>query len=124
MRPLWWSGTFACALAFSACTSDPSQDISAPDSSAAITTAPSVPSTTVTSTTVASTTVPRTEPRVVTSSAESCVFEYNRATLAERSWAFDGIVQSVGTVEDSHLGTVPSATFAVNRWFHGGAAPQ
>jgi hypothetical protein len=44
----------------------------------------------------------------------------NEATLSLRSWAFDGTVESIGVTHDSRLGSVPSATFSVNRWYKGG----
>ena len=53
--------------------------------------------------------------------AASCAFEYSPSTLAARSWAFDGTLESVGTVVDSQLGEVASATFKVNRWYKGGS---
>ena len=59
----------------------------------------------------------------VTSEAK-CAFAYNPSTLAQRSWAFDGTLVSVGSLNDSHLGPVPSATFSVNRWYRGGSGDQ
>lgn len=53
--------------------------------------------------------------------AASCAFEYDPAALAERAWAFDGTLVSLGTLEDSHLGSVPAATFTVNHWYRGGS---
>ena len=50
----------------------------------------------------------------------SCVAESNASTLSQRSWAFDGTVESIGVTEDSRVGSVPSATFSVNRWYKGG----
>jgi hypothetical protein len=52
----------------------------------------------------------------------SCAFEYTEATLAERSWAFDGTLIAVGTVGDSRMGSVPSATFDVKHWYRGGSS--
>lgn len=54
-------------------------------------------------------------------SEASCAFEYNPSTLAERSWAFDGTLISLDSVDDSQLGPVPSATFSVNQWYRGGS---
>ena len=58
------------------------------------------------------------------STAADCAFEFNATTLAERTWAFDGTLIDVGTVEDSRLGPTPSATFAVNQWYRGGTGEQ
>jgi hypothetical protein len=65
---------------------------------------------------------PTTEARVMTSA--SCAFEFSPSTLAERAWAFDGTLVSFGVIEDSNLGQVPSATFAVNHWYRGGSGDQ
>lgn len=65
---------------------------------------------------------PPTDERVVTSA--SCAFEYSPSTLADRTWAFDGTLLSLGVIEDSQLGQVPSATFAVNHWYRGGSGDQ
>jgi len=54
-------------------------------------------------------------------SADDCAFEYNPSTLAERSWAFDGTMIELDSVDDSELGEVPSATFSVNQWYRGGS---
>lgn len=54
----------------------------------------------------------------------SCAFEYSPSTLAERTWAFDGTLVALDTTEDSHLGQVPGATFAVNHWYRGGSGDQ
>jgi hypothetical protein len=60
--------------------------------------------------------------------AYSCVEEYSPATLVERSFAFDGTVASIELRSDPHLppgeNEVHWVTFAVNRWFRGGSAPQ
>jgi hypothetical protein len=53
-------------------------------------------------------------------SVGSCAFEYNSESLAERSWAFDGTLVSVGDVADSQMGSVPAATFEVTHWYRGG----
>jgi hypothetical protein len=65
---------------------------------------------------------PSTDLRVMT--AASCALDYNPSTLAQRSWAFDGTLVSLGSLEDSHLGPVPSATFSVNHWYRGGSGDQ
>ena len=57
-------------------------------------------------------------------SISSCAFEYASHTLAERTWAFDGTLVSVGDVADSQMGHVPAATFEVNNWYRGGDTPQ
>jgi hypothetical protein len=44
---------------------------------------------------------------------QSCITTYDRTTLAEREYAFDGTVDAVDVDADS-------VTFTVNRWFHGG----
>ena len=54
--------------------------------------------------------------------AGSCAFEYTEATLAERSWAFDGRLIAVGNVGDSRTRNVPSATFDVKHWYRGGSS--
>jgi hypothetical protein len=59
-------------------------------------------------------------PPVAVSSSGSCVAEPTESTLSQRSWAFDGTVESIGVTHDSRLGSVPSATFSVHRWFKGG----
>ena len=56
--------------------------------------------------------------------AADCAFEFNEATLAERSWAFDGTVIALSTGTDSQLGDVPTATFTVNRWYKGGSGDE
>ena len=59
-----------------------------------------------------------------TNSISSCAFHYNDETLAERSWAFDGTLVSIGALADSQMGNVPAATFDVNHWYRGGSTPQ
>ena len=61
---------------------------------------------------------------VIAMGSPSCAFTYSPSTLAERTWAFDGTLVSSGATEDSHLGQVPSATFAVNHWYRGGSGNQ
>lgn len=39
-----------------------------------------------------------------------------------RAWAFDGTITSIGTVRDSRLGDVSSATFTINNWYRGGTS--
>ena len=56
--------------------------------------------------------------------AASCVSGYDTTILAQRTWAFDGTLVSLGVLEDSHLGSVPSATFSVNHWYRGGSGDQ
>jgi hypothetical protein len=57
-------------------------------------------------------------------SASSCVASYSRHTLAERTWAFDGVATSTGTGNDSRLGAVPVTTFRVDHWYKGGSGPE
>jgi hypothetical protein len=60
--------------------------------------------------------------------AQSCVETYNSENLSGRSFAFDGTVLSIELRRDPRLPAgedrVPWATFKVNRWFRGGAAPE
>ncbi len=60
----------------------------------------------------------------VVTSAESCAFEYSPETLAQRGWAFDGTLSGTGAINDSRLGSVPSATFHINRWYRGGSGNE
>lgn len=55
-------------------------------------------------------------------STTSCLEPFSEEALAERSWAFDGMVVSVEpTTEREKLeGGATSVTFAVNRWYTGG----
>jgi hypothetical protein len=59
--------------------------------------------------------------RTATASSASCVASYSAATLASRTWAFDGTVVRTGNGRDSHLGSVPVVTFRVHRWYKGGS---
>ena len=59
--------------------------------------------------------------RVSTPGAGSCAFSFTNENLAMRAWAFDGTITSIGTLRDSRLGEVSSATFTVNKWFRGGS---
>jgi hypothetical protein len=68
--------------------------------------------------------VPALSTRAGVTTLGSCAVEFSEATLADRSWAFDGTLAAVGTIADSQMGTVPSATFHVNYWFRGGSARQ
>ena len=52
----------------------------------------------------------------------SCATSFTSATLAARSWAFDGTLTRTATGHDSHLGPIPVATFRVKHWFKGGSA--
>jgi hypothetical protein len=54
-------------------------------------------------------------------SSGTCAFAPTDDNLVLRTWAFDGTIHSLGTVRDSQLGEIPSATFTVNRWYKGGA---
>jgi hypothetical protein len=60
--------------------------------------------------------------------AHSCVQTYNRDTLIERSFAFDGTVDSIDLRTDPRLpegeNEVPWVTFEVNQWYRGGSAPR
>ena len=56
--------------------------------------------------------------------AASCAVEYNAATLAERTWAFDGTLVAVSTGNDTRLDVVPTATFTVNQWYRGGTGEE
>ena len=67
---------------------------------------------------------PRDATGVMNASEASCAFSYSPTTLAQRSWAFDGTLVSVGSLDDSHLGAVPSATFSVKQWFRGGSGDR
>ena len=60
----------------------------------------------------------------ITGSAGSCALEFNKSTLRDRAWAFDRTVESIGVTTDSRLGAVPSATFAVRRWYKGGVGDR
>jgi hypothetical protein len=57
----------------------------------------------------------------------SCAEAYSPTTLADRAFAFDGTVTSIGPgttnrPDKGHLDTA-AVTFAVNEWFAGGTAP-
>ncbi|CCG01182.1 hypothetical protein [Blastococcus saxobsidens] len=59
--------------------------------------------------------------------AASCVAEYSAAAVAERGFAFDGVVVAIGpsgTERSGSPGTeLAGVTFAVQEWFSGGQGP-
>jgi hypothetical protein len=115
------SAVAVLAVLVAACSSPASRDSSSPNADSA-STHPAMserPTSTPMALTAGDATLPRSpETGVVTDS--SCAFGYSAATLAQRSWAFDGTLVSLGTLADSHLGPVASATFSVEHWYRGG----
>jgi hypothetical protein len=56
----------------------------------------------------------------------SCAFTYSARTLAERAFAFDGTVTSIGPARTNRGGAESgyvSVTFTVHEWFRGGSGP-
>lgn len=55
----------------------------------------------------------------------SCAFGYSAQTLAERAFAFDGVVIAIGPAGGSGYPLQDSVvTFAVNHWYRGGSAAE
>ena len=62
---------------------------------------------------------------LASSAAVSCVKEYSPREVAQRSFAFDGVVTEIGPGTTNREGggqlRLSSVTFAVNEWFSGGS---
>jgi hypothetical protein len=125
MTPSTWLGVSLLAV-LASCTSAPSRDSESPTSEAASTTQHDVtePSAGSSLPSNAGSETPSTSSDVRVVTVASCAFEYDPSALAERSWAFDGTLVSLGTLVDSQLGTVPAATFTVNHWYRGGSGSK
>lgn len=55
----------------------------------------------------------------------SCAFDYNAATLGERSFAFDGVVIAIGSPGAAGFPLQDTVvTFAVTRWYRGGSEAE
>ena len=57
--------------------------------------------------------------------AASCAFSYSPQIVADRAFAFDGTVSSIGAARTNRAGVelpLVAVTFHVNRWFKGGTA--
>ena len=118
-------GLIALIGLLTSCASTTSLETATPTADSASSTRPGVTAASFPSTTVTQETdspPPSTGARVMT--AASCVSEYSTTILAQRNWAFDGTLISVGVLKDSHLGSIPSATFSVNHWYRGGTGDQ
>lgn len=133
LKRRWTLGVAGLVLVVAACGSSNNDDTgTVPSSSAvvetsgpaAVDTASSVDAADVPAASVTETDQPIVTDTAAPTVAASCAFEYNDATLAERSWAFDGTLLSISTGQDSKLGSVGTATFIVNHWYKGGAGPE
>lgn len=125
MKPSTWLGVSLLAV-LASCTTAPSRQSESSTSAAAPATQPDVtePNAGSSLASHADNETPSTSADVRVETAASCAFEYDPSALADRSWAFDGTLISLGTLVDSHLGTVPAATFAVNHWYRGGTGTE
>jgi hypothetical protein len=126
VKPYVRLGAIALLGTLAACTSTTTRDAAIPTTDAATSAHPEVSdaSTQPSATSSPQNDTPSASTDVSVMTAASCAFEYNPSILAERTWAFDGTLVSLGSLEDSHLGTVPSATFSVNHWYRGGGGDQ
>jgi hypothetical protein len=126
VKPFLRLGVVALLGLLASCASTTSRDAATPTTGTAASDHSEVTETSAgapaTSSPASDTPPPSTDVRVMT--AASCAFEYDPSTLAQRSWAFDGTLVSLGSLEDSRLGRVPSATFSVNHWYRGGGGDQ
>ncbi|MDP9405582.1 MAG: hypothetical protein M3O86_03130 [Actinomycetota bacterium] len=64
---------------------------------------------------------------VPASGSASCVEEYSPEGVANRAFAFDGVVTSIGPGQSNRGGDgsldLAAVTFALNEWFSGGTSP-
>ena len=91
------------------------EDVATPTDSRATTLSPVITTTEPASTTSTSSSTTVGASRPIGGDAASCVDEYNLATLAGRTWGFDGTVRSIAPLVEGGVDT--AVEFDVHEWF-------